>query len=1288
IVLTPGVIQVNEGCGITSQGYLIIQDTAQYKYYTSYSPVDVPNDLPFQYLNGNLPFYKPFCTGKQLWLLLTDDQYTALEPAQQLAATPLSSAAAGFFSDYVIVLFLELAEMDLKNCNMLDCNNKGEKMTLQVRPLLVAKTDLPGATPPIRIDTPPLRTGLFPGVGAATGVDTSLLNIHLGFHPNFNFLPEIDLKRFNVPYADLNNTDDVVNAFVSLVDDTTLSQVANALNYCYTQYATVLNISTNPFTNLLSNLQNYRSQILTQDPVLIEYFYDLIDDLTKAYREFSIKAAGLISTCCPDENLFPLHLILGDASLATDQFVKDGYRTYFIYSPLFSKGIDEESEVVLLFNRMVIMVNQFTIVSQTLTIQQVVNIQITPSQFEHFPLSDRAIPYYYNPNVSGSELYKSWNYKKTINGNAASILSYNSSLYSSNPAVKQPLLYDIERYNFFRVEGHIGLNYQTALSNILSQRQTYNLPFDVVAISADLLSSTAALPQCNFLDLETGYKLIVGEAACKIHTTFCFITKMPYTPPPPSQIFLNRPVLQTTLTLVPRARTANATGATLEAGAGIKATAVDPTLTATAATGAVIDTTNAIDFSTFKLNAVATLEPVFTLTTAYKKGDFMRKYCTPDANTIGSGYLNALNSNGVFTNPITLDQSNPLTIAYYYLFQYVDAVEQLMYVLQTNTLEQINMADFGQEYLGYLGITTLSISILEAMAIQNANTAAAAAPSPYVTLSEDLGLDALVDDLGVLTSICIDERLQVLKDEYTNRLNQYQQQHTFLNYYKNHLGLEHKAGVPKGGTLVLVYHSAQQTTAVNPVNPVLTNPIFTNPVLTNPVFTNPIVTNPVVTNPVVTNPVVTVTNPVVTNPVVTNPVVTVTNPVITDPVVTNPVVTVTNPVVSDPVTTNPVLTNPVVTNPVVTNPVLTNPVVTNPVITNPVTTNPVLTNPVITNPVVTNPVTTNPILTKPVINAPGPIRTSPVFAQHAITSQILANPVLTKTVLVNPVVTAAAPAPAVSIDANTFNLLRNFAGNLQDVNQKQILINILGNQPAAQQQSEYQVTDGVIIADFYIPYMCCSDCPPMAYIMPPPAPAQPKPTVTIAPAFCVNDTVAEPFTVSAPGGTFNTVPGLDGTKQTFTPATAGVGTFNIVYTLNGVDSDPKTVTVLPVPNSDFSFNFKFVTDVNKNLVLNVDFAATTVGDGFTYKWTLGPSFSVTQSTSASLTVTANWAADKEIDDTVTLVVANQGLDCGLPGITKKLAITANGVTEVTPTAAAGGTIISNFEKSFTKKKKS
>src|ERR1043166_761080 len=77
IVQHIGVIEITKGCGVTSQGYLILQDAKQYAYYIPYAAPDQPADLPFTF-PGDLPFYKPFSQNKTIHLLLTDDDYNAL----------------------------------------------------------------------------------------------------------------------------------------------------------------------------------------------------------------------------------------------------------------------------------------------------------------------------------------------------------------------------------------------------------------------------------------------------------------------------------------------------------------------------------------------------------------------------------------------------------------------------------------------------------------------------------------------------------------------------------------------------------------------------------------------------------------------------------------------------------------------------------------------------------------------------------------------------------------------------------------------------------------------------------------------------------------------------------------------------------------------------------------------------------------------------------------------------------------------------------------------------------
>ncbi|HZY35752.1 MAG TPA: hypothetical protein VFE53_03845 [Mucilaginibacter sp.] len=1050
IVLKPGIIEITQGCGITSQGFLISQCLKDYTRYIPYAAPVWPQINPPFINNGNVPFYQTAWTNKNLFKLITDGDYSGLDSAQQSTAVTISSAT-NFLLDYVVVLFLEATETSLKNCNMLDCNNGGATMTFTLQPLLVAIADLPGAT---------------------TNSSNSILINNI----NFDLLNQVSLKRFNVPYTALNTTNDVLNAFVNLVDDTTLTQLSNAYNTAFNNYGGMVNVSTNPFTNLLSTLQGYRNVVLSQNPVFIQYFYDLVDDLIKAWYEFSVTTSDIMDTCCPDENLFPLHLVLGSASEATTPFAKDSYRNYFMYSGLFSQMGDNGASTVLLFNRMVIMVNQFAIQSQALQLQAA--LKITPSLYECALLSERAIPYYYNLDVNGAELYKYWSYYKTSHGRAAFNLSYNANLYSVSTTVTQPLLYDIERFNFFRIEGHIGQNYNTVLTNILNQRLNYNLPFDVVAISADQLQSGASLPACNMNDLNTDYQLIISEAACKIHLTFCFVSKLPYV------------VTQT------------------------------PSRKRTSAQ--LFDVTNpaALKFSTFKLSQETIIPSLLHITSAYQKGDFMRKYCTPLPNTIGSAYLSALDTTGVFTNPVKVDQGNPLTIVYYYLFQFIDSVEQLMYVLQTNTLAQLDINAFNTTYQTYIADTLLALSILTELTIST--NASATGNSQFVTLAEDTELALIIDELSLLTNICIEERLQVLTTEYATRLTNYQQQLTFLNYYKNHPGLEHKAGVPKGGTFVLVYHSGAADTSITTTN--------------------------------------------------------------------------------------------------------------------------------------ANAAPNNLVRTDMTVNT----MVDPTIYREAI-SPVLAN-----------------------LDDPTLNLIASFINDCNDAPPatKQTLIGILNRIPPKRIIPGYSIADGTVIADFYIPYLCCSDCPPVAYVLPDPVTPPPaKPTITMATTFCDNDTKASPIKVSAPGGTFNTVKGLvGGTKPTFTPATAGAGSYQVIYTdTNGVASDPVTVTVLATAANTFTVK-SAVNDVNGVPVITANFVPDTQNNSFQYQWQFGPGFNVTSSTEELPQLTATLdPTGGQTETTASLVVSNG--TCSQAAVTKNLIISPNGVFEV----AANTGILSGIKNLFNKK---
>lgn len=746
LVQQPGMIEVTKGVGLTSQGYLIKFDAVQqYTYYLPYPGVNKPKDKDFPFdFTGPLPFYKEFCEDRTVYQLLTDAGYEGLEREEKSNAQPLSPARRPFLDDFVAVLFLELNEKDLKNCDAFDCNNKGEKMTLQVRVLLVKKGELP--VPKKAVGTKKKGPAL----------------------PE----PEAALKRFNVPYADLRNADDLVNAFTRLVDDATLASVAKAYAYCYETFKALHNEFADPFKTLYNDLRAYRDDVLKNAPFYIQYVYDFVDDLIKAYHEFRAAISGLLSECCPDENRFPLHLVLGEATAATRKFERDGYRQYFIYSPLFTKGASAIPEPLFLFRRMKILVKEFAL--QAADAKKQPDIKITPSVYEYAPLSQRAIPYYYVPDAAGNELYRYWNYGKTVQGKASRNLGYHADAYSTNPTAVQPLLYDIELFNFFRIEGHIGLHYEAVLKDLLQQRLHYNLPFDVIAIAADRLplADTDQLPECNSEDLETAYKLIVSEFACKVVTPFCYLAQVP---------------------LVSLAK-GNSFGATKEE------------------TGKDDEETNQKVYGFFKQTGMESKSSqyLYYLPPAYQKGDFMKAHCTPKEGTVGAAYLSILKEKGSYSNPLPVDAKNNVLALYYYLmFEYIDAVETVMQHLMTATAATLDTTAFKKAY-------TRFVQTAAALAYQTGvwfdALTANVKERPYL-YTVDVWVDLLIESLTLAAGSCLDERLQTLREEYNRRLRQYALQRSFYHYYSKHPGLEHKAGVPKGGTFVMVYHKARSAAA-------------------------------------------------------------------------------------------------------------------------------------------------------------------------------------------------------------------------------------------------------------------------------------------------------------------------------------------------------------------------------------------------------------------------------------------------------------------------------------------
>lgn len=772
---TADTIHITKGCGLTSQGYIILfcdhLGENGYKFYRSFNRPPFPNDLQLIRQCGPepdrdaLPFYRPInersanAASNTIFLLLTQEEFDALDDKN--GVIPLSQSQP--LNDYAVVLFLDINELDLKNCDTNDCNDKGSRMDLEVKPLLVHK---------------------------------KLLNNRNGKGTDLQ-LKHIELRRYNVPVKNLASTDDVLNAFLDLLDDGTLERLSLDLQQCYLQYKDLLpGINSNPF-GTLADLKKDLSFIVKFHPVLIQYYYDFVYDLINALYEFRHRIFDISSECCFDEMSFPFHLTLGEATVNTDAHFQSAFRQYFIYSPLFDRENERSGEIRSLLMRMILMYQDFQITEKAFRENRTglpQDIRITPSQYGHHFLSERCIPYYYrvvhNPqDAVPGDLYFYWNYQKTKRGNERYNLSYNSSEYNNADTVIHPLNYDLEWHNFFRVEGHIGKNINTALTRVKSIQQNFNLPFEVVALSADYIGALVRGqdPECVVQDLESDYRVLIAEFICRLHNAFCFIGKLGFVPPRTISGIVD--ILGTRPTTT--ARTA----------------AASPEEAINSLFPQAADATALIADHPF----ISSLVSEFQATATYVKGNTLTRLCSPANNTFGNFYSVIVSrNNGRFVNPIPANATAASAVMQRHFFEFLDSVETMFSILMTESLSDLNSTEFKAAYNRFESEVNQTrnalLPVIKDLEEKN---------KEQTDFAIDYLLDVFVNNVQLILNTCIVERLEALKAEYLRRLAYFRLAKNFSYYFKRHGGVEHKAGVPRGGTFILVYHEERRNRFVD-----------------------------------------------------------------------------------------------------------------------------------------------------------------------------------------------------------------------------------------------------------------------------------------------------------------------------------------------------------------------------------------------------------------------------------------------------------------------------------------
>ena len=411
------------------------------------------------------------------------------------------------------------------------------------------------------------------------------------------------------------------------------------------------------------------------------------------------------------------------------------YRHHFLASSAIGDCEERTKSLVLLFRRIVGMITRFTntppLPKPLPNFRTADNqIRITPSKLADVPLSDKAIPYYYLQDGT-PPLFQLWNADKTQRVRANQNLGYRSDEYlpTAPVFVTEALRFDLEPYNFLRIEGHLGKNYQGVMQRLLTLKSQYRLPIELIVLRTGVFDETIAVDlskeECRFQDLETLYDTLKTELTCFLCKEVQYFYSLPYE------------------------------------GRSTITESVKP-----------------------KLPLLVQCAPDFLV-----KSKTLGRFFEDWLSSLPAEVIPDIDPN-IIINFLNTQNAGQSIIIIFYLIIYIEKLfEQL-----SQNLGQLNFVNFERRYRDLVSVT-------EAIERDREETIGNIEGNANL-----LSWDELDDRLEVIIYSCHLDAFRVLQEEFKRRIKATKQKQFLSSFLKEHPGIQHKAGVPLGGTFIIVYH--------------------------------------------------------------------------------------------------------------------------------------------------------------------------------------------------------------------------------------------------------------------------------------------------------------------------------------------------------------------------------------------------------------------------------------------------------------------------------------------------
>ncbi|WP_319590469.1 hypothetical protein [uncultured Draconibacterium sp.] len=350
--------------------------------------------------------------------------------------------------DKVVLLYLESYEDGGSLCTSIDCDNQGINQVQKLRVLIVNEK---GAEQIVKSD--------------------SIFTWH-NITQLYTQLPEIKLPRINL--QNVSSQSALRQRFSYAFSQAVISNLKDGFDTIFELFG-IVSLSSKIDQLLKLNLSKINSLVDFQ------YRYDLLSDFIDTYNEIKKLLLHINVECSPAINSFPKHLLLGRL-IETELYKTFRHRVY--KSPLSATEQFNRNKIRSLVSRAQHLLNNYQV---NLT-ESEQSIRVTPSQVNG-ELGCRAVPYYYKLD---DKFLKAWSFEKTLNLKQNYNLSYTIDKLENVPEIQSPLKFSTDEYNFFRIEGHLGLDAEECENQINSLIRANGLDFSCRVLQLDNAENSVA----------------------------------------------------------------------------------------------------------------------------------------------------------------------------------------------------------------------------------------------------------------------------------------------------------------------------------------------------------------------------------------------------------------------------------------------------------------------------------------------------------------------------------------------------------------------------------------------------------------------------------------------------------------------------------------------------------------------------------------------------------------------------------------------------------------------------